>query len=162
MLSMAPVCNNKDPKGSNMIIKSDNFKEGEMIPIDNTCEGKNEPVRLSWENVPKNAQSLALIMDDPDAPSGTFVHWIAWNIDPKINSLDAQKSLVQQGLNGASKVGYYGPCPPSGVHRYYFKLYALDIKLELSAHSPKSELLKAMDGHIISTAQIMGRYQKKL
>lgn len=149
-------------------IKSDVFKEGEVIPEKYSCEGEDVSPPLKWENVPDEAQSLALIADDPDAPMGTWVHWVIFNIPTSITDLEenipAQEELsngAKQGRNGFKKIGYGGPCPPPGsAHRYYFKLYALDKKLELSSGVTKSDLVDAMEGHIISKAELIGKYSR--
>ncbi|MGB9707708.1 MAG: YbhB/YbcL family Raf kinase inhibitor-like protein [Microgenomates group bacterium] len=143
-------------------IQSSAFKQGEMIPEKYTCKGEDINPPLTIENVPTNAKSLALIIDDPDAPMETFTHWLLWNINPKTkeikeNSLPAGAIL---GINDFGKTAYGGPCPPSGVHRYYFKVYALDIILDLPAGANRSQLEKAIEGHILDYAELMGRFQK--
>lgn len=149
-----------------MLLTSMSFKNDSMIPQIHTCEGKDQSPHLMWQNIPAKTQSLALIMDDPDAPRGTFVHWVLWNLDPRANSLkanidaNAPETLLVQGQNSAGNQGYMGPCPPSGTHRYFFKLIALDIKLTLPKTTTKEGLLAAIEGHILGQAELIGKYQK--
>jgi len=149
-------------------ITSTAFKDGEMIPQKFTCDGQNISPPLKWESAPVQAKSFALIVDDPDAPAGIWVHWVIFNIPPATSELPenvpTKESLpdgVLQGKNDFRDSGYGGPCPPGGTHRYYFKLYALDTMLKFSAGITKPELLKAMEGHIVAQAQLMGRYSRK-
>jgi Raf kinase inhibitor-like YbhB/YbcL family protein len=146
-----------------MTISSASFENQNPIPSQHTCEGSNQSPPLAWKNLPPNTKSLALIMEDPDAPQGTFVHWVMWNIDPRDNELPAHLSpdIYNQGVNSDQGKGYMGPCPPSGQHRYYFYLYALDEKFPLPADTTKTELLESMKGHILGEAKLMGTYQKK-
>ncbi|MBI5324086.1 MAG: YbhB/YbcL family Raf kinase inhibitor-like protein [Ignavibacteriae bacterium] len=148
-------------------ITSNAFSEGEMIPKVYTCEGKDISPPLSWNNLPGGTKSLALINDDPDAPVGTWIHWVIFNIPPTETGLKeaipAEKILAngtRQGITDFRRVGYGGPCPPSGTHRYFFKLYALDKMLELEAGSTKAQLLTAMEGHILGQGQLIGKYKK--
>ena len=139
------------------------FANNDMIPEKYTCDGPdiNPPIRI--DNVPPGAKSLALIVDDPDAPRGLWVHWLAWNISPDVAEV-RENSVPQgavQGMNDFRKHTYGGPCPPSGTHRYYFKLYALDTLLGIGDRSAKPDLEKAMKGHIIAEAQLMGRYGRR-
>jgi Raf kinase inhibitor-like YbhB/YbcL family protein len=150
-----------------MKITSRAFKEGEMIPSKYTCDGDNVSPQLMWSGYFADTKSFALIADDPDAPAGVWVHWVIYNIPPSINELTENmpkdKTLdsgVKQGVNDSRKTGYDGPCPPNGIHRYYFKLYALDILLNKDAGMTKQELLKVMEGHIIAEAQLMGKYKR--
>lgn len=152
----------------NFTITSTAFKEGKSIPQKYTCDGQDISPQLGWQSVPPNTKSLALIADDPDAPMGTWVHWVIFNIPPTTTELSesvpTEKTLPNgalQGINDFKNYGYGGPCPPSGTHRYYFKLYALDTALKLSAGITKPELLKAMERHIVAQAQLMGRYSRK-
>jgi len=149
-------------------ITSTAFKEGEMIPQKFTCDGQNISPPLKWESVPAQTKSFALIVDDPDAPAGTWVHWVIFNIPPTADelaeSVSTKSSLPSgalQGKNDFRDSGYGGPCPPGGTHRYYFKLYALDTMLKLSSGTTKPELLKAMEGHIVAQTHLMGRYSRK-
>lgn len=141
------------------------FKEGEMIPKKYTCDGPDISPPLEWHNVPSGAKSLALIVEDPDAPMGIWVHWVIFNIPPGSSGLPEHVSAnntlsdgAVQGRNDFRKIGYGGPCPPSGTHRYFFILYALDTALRLSPGSTKADLVGAMEGHIIGKAQLMGRF----
>jgi hypothetical protein len=112
------------------------------------------------EDIPENTKRLALIVDDPDAPAGTWVHWVVFNI-PKTDVIEEGEVPGKQGINDFGKLQYGGPCPPSGTHRYFFKLYALDEKLDLKEGCHKKDLLKAMEGHIIEEAELIGLYQRK-
>lgn len=148
-------------------ITSTAFDEGGMIPEKYTCDGIDISPPLTWTSVPDGTKSLALICDDPDAPLGTWVHWVLFNIPANINelpeSIPPDKELengAKQGRNGFRKIGYGGPCPPNGTHRYYFKLYALDTELDLKAGAKKKQLLKAMEEHILGKGQLMGRYKR--
>lgn len=150
-----------------MRVTSTAFQEGGMIPAQYTCSDKNISPPLAWNSVPEKTKSLALIVDDPDAPSKTFVHWVAFNIPASARALPgnvpAQEKINgggQQGTNDFKKIGYGGPCPPSGTHHYYFKLYALDTDLTLDSSATKDQLLKAMNGHVLGEGQLMGKYQK--
>jgi len=157
------------PKGGYaMDLKSTVFDQGGMIPAKYSCDGTNVSPPLSWDNAPSGTKSFALICDDPDAPMGTWVHWVYFDIPAATKSLPEHvetsgtpSSGGQQGLNDSRKTGYSGPCPPSGVHRYYFKLYALDTVLNLPAGTTtKDKLLKAMEGHILTQAHLMGKYKR--
>lgn len=144
------------------------FKDGEIIPIKHTCNGKNSSPALIWTGMPENAKSFALILDDPDAPTGTFVHWVLFDIPAYCTSLPEHietsakvPGLGTQGINDFRHIGYGGPCPPHGQpHRYFFKLYALDIVINLKAGASKSELEMAMKEHILAKAQIMGKFSR--
>ncbi|UJS17345.1 MAG: YbhB/YbcL family Raf kinase inhibitor-like protein [Candidatus Jettenia sp.] len=149
-------------------IKSPAFEEGGMIPQKYTCDGEDISPPLSWNSVPNGTKSLALICDDPDAPMGTWVHWVLFNLPANIQGLPEnrphQKTFengAKQGITDFKKIGYGGPCPPSGTHRYYFKLYALDTEINLDAGITKQQLLKAMEGHIIAEGQLMGKYKRQ-
>ncbi len=148
-----------------MTLTSSAFKEGGMIPKKYTCDGPDVSPPLNWENVPAQAKSLAMIVDDPDAPMGTWVHWVIFNMPSGITGLpenvppkDSLPDGSLQGKNDFRNYGYGGPCPPGGTHRYFFKLYALDSVLRLKAGCSKSDLLKAMQGHVIGEGELMGRY----
>jgi Raf kinase inhibitor-like YbhB/YbcL family protein len=147
-------------------ISSSAFTNGEAIPIKFSCNGDDTSPALTWTEPPAGTQSFALIMDDPDAPMGTWVHWVIFNIPASTRNLtermptDPQLSDGSlQGKTSAGSSGYHGPCPPSGTHRYFFKLYALDTILSLSAKADKKELLAAMDGHILANAELMGTFK---
>ncbi|ULA67020.1 MAG: YbhB/YbcL family Raf kinase inhibitor-like protein [Nitrospira sp.] len=142
------------------------FKEGELVPKEHTCEGEDVSPPLRWNHPPAGTRSFALIADDPDAPGGTWVHWVMYNIPIDIRGLaeglPAQEILpndAQQGLNDFKRLGYGGPCPPPGKpHRYFFKLYALDQDLSLKPRATKAQVLDAMKGHVLAEAQLMGRF----
>lgn len=147
-----------------MEIASPVFQHNGLIPQKYTCDSEDVNPPLNIMEVPTNAQSLVLIVDDPDAPSGDFVHWVVWNINPGILSIE-ENSVPEGGIQGTTDfgdVGWGGPCPPSGVHHYYFKLYALDTKLDLPVSSKKADVEKAMQGHIIEQAELIGLYERKL
>ncbi|MDA8169840.1 MAG: YbhB/YbcL family Raf kinase inhibitor-like protein [Nitrospiraceae bacterium] len=151
-------------KTGTLAIKSPAFEENRDIPTEYTCEGRNINPPLVIENIPAGAKSLALIVIDPDAPSGTWTHWLVWNIPPETREIKANSvpSGASQGLNDARKKGYYGPCPPSGIHHYIFKLYALDAKLDLKDPGIKrAELERAIRGHVISETEITGLYGRR-
>lgn len=141
-------------------VTSSAFKEGEKIPRLFTCDDQNVSPALAWTDVPTNTVGLALIMDDPDAPAGTWVHWVLFNLSPKLTGLDQAKDGGGiQGKNDFDKLGYGGPCPPRGsTHRYYIKVYALDKMLDLKSGTTKSQVESAMRGHILAQGQLMGRY----
>ena len=155
--------------GSKMAITftSTAFTEGSMIPTDYTCDGKDVSPPMAWAGVPEGTKSLAIICDDPDAPVGTWVHWVLFDIPATVNELPqgmpSDKLLengAKSGINDFRKFGYGGPCPPGGTHRYYFKLYALDIELTQRPGLTKAELLEAMKGHILAQGELMGRYKR--
>ena len=148
-------------------IKSSAFNEGEPIPKKFTCDGEDISPELSWDGAPEGTKTFALIKDDPDAPGKTWVHWVIFNIPGSATSLPenmpTDKELSdgsRQGTNDFRKIGYGGPCPPGGTHRYYFKLYALDTELTLKPGALKQELLAAMKGHIVDEGQLMGTYAR--
>lgn len=155
------------PKESEGVVKltSTAFKEGQPIPATYTCKGVNISPPLEWSGVPKTARTLAIIADDPDAPSGTWVHWVLYNLPADniglVENVPVTESLKAggfQGKNDFGKIGYGGPCPPSGTHRYFFKIYALDAELPLKGGATKAEVEKAMEGHIVAQGQLMGTY----
>jgi len=144
------------------------FAEGGMIPARFTCDGADSSPALSWDTVPEGAKSLALICDDPDAPMGTWVHWVTYDLLPTIKGLPENVPPAEtipgggkQGHSDFGKFGYGGPCPPGGTHRYFFKLYALDAMLLLSGKVTKKQLEAAMKGHVIGQGQLMGKYSRK-
>lgn len=150
-----------------MTITSPAFAAGGMIPAEYTCDGQDVSPPLVFAGVPAEAKSLALISDDPDAPAGTWVHWVIFNIPPGEKGLPRNipphkelPSGARQGTTDFRRIGYGGPCPPGGTHRYYFKLYALDSVLSLAAGSTKAQLLDAMKGHILVQAELMGKYRR--
>jgi len=146
-----------------MRITSPAFENNAMIPSKYTCDGADINPPLEFHDVPQNASSLVLIVDDPDAPVGTWVHWIVYNINPdcRIVNENSIPSGGIQGLNDFRKYNYGGPCPPSGTHRYFFKLYALDCKLNLKGNVTKKDLEKEMEGHILAKAELIGLYKRK-
>lgn len=144
-----------------MKLESPAFGNMERIPSKYTCDGQdiNPPLKIS--DVPENTKSLVLIVDDPDAPAGTWVHWLVWNISPNTKEIpenSVPKNAVE-GITSWNRVGYGGPCPPSGTHRYFFKLYALDTILDLPS-TTISELEKAMENHILDKAELVGLYSR--
>ncbi|MER3427210.1 MAG: YbhB/YbcL family Raf kinase inhibitor-like protein [Pyrinomonas sp.] len=148
-----------------MKITSAAFQDGGLIPRKYTCDGEDLSPPLAWADLPRETQSIALIADDPDAPRGTWVHWVIYDLPPEARELsegvppaDTLPNGAKQGRNDFGKIGYGGPCPPRGTHRYFFKLYALDRKLGLPAGKTKQELLDAMRGYVLAEAQLMGRY----
>lgn len=153
--------------GKQMEITSSAFDEGAMIPAKYTCDDIDISPPLKWSNIPQGTKTFAIICDDPDAPMGTWVHWVLFNLPANINELSENIPPVEilpngakQGRNDSWKIGYSGPCPPGGTHRYYFKIYALAEELNVEAGITKSELLKAMEGKILSEGQLMGRYKR--
>ncbi len=150
-----------------MEIFSPEFQPGDPIPRKYTCDGTDISIPLGWKKVPEGTKSLAVIMDDPDAPMGTWVHWVIYNIPATAKGLQENqphsemlKDGSMQGINTGKQTGYSGPCPPGGVHRYFFKLYALDMMLPVKAGLTKEGLLEAMQSHIIEETQIFGTYQR--
>ncbi len=151
-----------------MQLVSSAFDSGGMIPVKYTCDGEDISPALKWNNAPAGTKTFALIADDPDAPRGTWVHWVIYNIPGNQHQLKegipALRKLTDgtlQGTNDFGKIGYGGPCPPNGVHRYYFKLYALDTVLAVNAGISKAELLKKIEGHILAKTELMGRYMRQ-
>ncbi len=147
-------------------IESSAFSEGEQIPRQYTCDGKDSSPPLSWSGVPEESKSLALICDDPDA-SRTWVHWVLFDLPARTSGLPeavpARGSVLgggTQGTNDFKKLGYGGPCPPSGTHRYMFKLYALDTQVKLSSSATKADLERAIKGHVLAEATLMGKYSR--
>jgi Raf kinase inhibitor-like YbhB/YbcL family protein len=165
--AQSPIANT--PKEDKLEIKltSMAFKEGAPIPRAYTCDGVNISPPLEWSGVPKTAKTLAIVCDDPDAPGGTWVHWVLYNLPAEniglVENLPATEKLAAagfQGTNDSRKIGYDGPCPPSGTHHYYFKIYALDSELPLKPGATKADLMKAMEGHIVVQGQLMGTYKR--
>ncbi|RZN37886.1 MAG: YbhB/YbcL family Raf kinase inhibitor-like protein [Methanophagales archaeon ANME-1-THS] len=142
-----------------MRLTSPDFEPGAVIPKRFTCDGNNINPTLIIEGIPAETKSLALIIEDPDAPRGTFVHWVVYNI-PVVSRIDENSIPGTQGLNDFRKMDYGGPCPPSGTHRYVFKLYALDVELALAGGVDKNALEDAMQGHILDAAELLGRYTR--
>jgi Raf kinase inhibitor-like YbhB/YbcL family protein len=162
-----------DMAATKLSLASESFQAGGAIPPEYTCKGANISPELHWTGVPEKTKTFALICDDPDAPGRIWVHWVIFNIPVekevfkstfKLLEAFPKKEIsdkgIRQGTNDFGKIGYDGPCPPSGVHRYYFKLYALDQSLELKAGAGKLQLLEAMKGHILAETQLMGTFSK--
>lgn len=153
----------------NIKITSTAFAEGQQIPRKQAHDNEDLSPALKWSGVPPAAKSLALICDDPDAPMGTWVHWVIYNLPPALAGLAEGVAKTpelangaKQGVNDYKSIGYGGPYPPPGKpHRYYFKMYALDAMLDLDAGSTKADLLKAMEGHVLAQGQLMGTYQRE-
>ena len=148
-------------------VTSTAFEEAGSIPAKYTCDGEDVSPPLAWIGVPEGTKSIALICDDPDAPMGTWVHWVLYNLPADAAGLPegvpAEKTLptgARQGTSDFKKIGYGGPCPPRGTHRYYFKLYALDATVDLAPGATKRQLLRAMEGHVLAQGQLMGRYKR--
>ena len=148
-------------------ITSPAFKNGAFIPKKYTCDDVNISPPLKWAGVPDGVKSLVLICDDPDAPMGTWVHWVIYNIPPSIKELSENtpkdkvlENGALQGTNDFHKIGYGGPCPPGGTHRYFFKIYALDIELDLDSGATKEALLNIMKGHVLAEGELVGKYSR--
>lgn len=144
-----------------MRLGSPEFEHNQMIPKKFTCQGRDLSPALVLEDVPAEASSLVLIVDDPDAPMKTWVHWVVYDIPPSVSRMEEGSIPGKQGINDFNKINYGGPCPPSGTHRYFFKAYALDTELKLDEGKSKKELEKAMEGHIIQQAELIGLYKKQ-
>jgi len=149
-------------------VTSSAFQEGEMIPRKYTCDGANVSPPVAWTGVPDGAKSIALISDDPDAPVGTWVHWVLYNLPldstglaEGIKPVEKLDNGARHGLNDFRKFGYGGPCPPGGTHRYYFKVYALNAVLELKPNATKADLVKAMEGKMLAQGQLIGKFTRK-
>jgi Raf kinase inhibitor-like YbhB/YbcL family protein len=143
------------------------FKDGGMIPTKYTCDGADVSPPLEWSGAPQTTKSLALICDDPDAPGKTWVHWVVFNLPASRTSLPenvpSQETIAgggKQGMNDFNKIGYGGPCPPSGTHRYFFKIYALGAELNLDSSTTKDQLVQAMKDYILAQGELMGRYKR--
>jgi len=141
-------------------VKSSAFESGKLIPKKYTCDGQEINPPLTIEGVPKEAKTLVLIVDDPDAPSGTFDHWVVWNIPASMGKIGENNVPGIEGMNGARQIGYFGPCPPSGTHRYFFKVYALDTELSLAVGSKKRDVEKAIQNHVLAKGELMGIYSR--
>jgi len=171
VLHMANAQMRAENSNRTLTLKSAAFQDGGKINARYTCEGKDIAPPLSWDNVPANARSLVLIVDDPDAPDPkapkmTWVHWVLYNIPPRTRDLPGGAGggkfpvTTGEGLNDWNKTGYGGPCPPIGRHRYFFKLYALDKVLQFGSHPTKKEVEAAMDNHVIAWGWLVGTYKK--
>jgi Raf kinase inhibitor-like YbhB/YbcL family protein len=148
-------------------LSSGAFDDGGLVPVKYTCDGEDISPSLSWSELPDGTRSLALIMDDPDAPAGTWVHWILYDLPPYSVRLDENMARTEdvpgggsQGNNSWNRLGYGGPCPPSGTHRYIFRLYALDSALDLGPGAEKADLVQAMEGHVLDRGQLLGLYSR--
>jgi Raf kinase inhibitor-like YbhB/YbcL family protein len=143
-------------------LTSSAFDEGQQVPRKFSCEGDNASPPLSWGSLPEGTRSLALIVHDPDAPSGDFPHWVAWNIDPDSGGLEEGAHAPVEGTNGFGENGYDGPCPPPGhgTHRYVHELFALDTELDLEEDASREQLEDAMDGHVLGGAELVGTYER--
>jgi len=151
-----------------LTLRSSGFASGASIPRQYSCKGSDVSPALEWSGAPLHTASFAVIMDDPDAPAGTWVHWVLWNVAPSAHSLpegvpkrEQLDDGAHQGRNSFGKIGYYGPCPPAGqTHRYFFRLYALDAKLDLAPGADRSALDAAMQGHVLAQTEYMGTFHK--
>lgn len=149
------------PEGVAMKIETPAFQEGKIIPKKYTCQGANISPPIFIIDAPKETITFVIIVDDPDAPGGTFDHWVAWNIPGTTKSLPEGAKVKDQGVNSYGEKHYKGPCPPPGKpHRYFFKLYALDTSLTIPDGVTKAQILKAIEGHVIAKAEIMGTFQR--
>jgi Raf kinase inhibitor-like YbhB/YbcL family protein len=164
-------CKPREEEGARTMsfeLTSASFVHEESIPSKYTCDGEDVSPPLQWTDPPQGTQSFALIMDDPDAPVGTWVHWVLYGLPADARTLpegvapDAElTSGGRHGKNSWGRLGYGGPCPPRGTHRYFFELYALDVALEVDSGASKEQLLQAMEGHILAQAELMGTYSRK-
>ena len=175
LLALVFACGGSEPSATKeasmpaiLKVTSPAFADSGMIPAVHTCDGEDRSPALAWSGAPRGTASFALICDDPDAPAGTWVHWVLFNIPadstglPEGLSEDGSRKLgARVGKNSWKRLGYGGPCPPGGTHRYYFKLYALDARLALAEGADKKALEKAMTGHLLGEGQLMGRYQRR-
>lgn len=146
-----------------MKIESTAFKDNELIPPKYTCDGENINPPLVISDVPENAKSLVLVVDDPDAPRGTWVHWTVWNISSQIKEI-SENNCPQgavEGITDAGRTGYHGPCPPYGTHRYFFKLFALNTTLDLDTSVEAADIEKKIEGNILAKAQLVGLYRRQ-
>lgn len=144
-----------------IVLKSPAFVEGDMIPARYTCDGRDIIPPLEFENIPPEAKSLVIVLDDPDSPTGVWDHWVIFNVTPVSSIDEAQEPQGVQGGNSWGRMGYGGPCPGRGQHRYVFRVYALDTELPLASGAVRSEIDKAMQGHVLAQGELMGRYERK-
>ncbi|MFO8062854.1 MAG: YbhB/YbcL family Raf kinase inhibitor-like protein [bacterium] len=171
---MAISCNNeeinidKEENVKDITVTSTAFEHNGDIPKKYTCQGEEISPPVKWSGIPEGTKSIALISDDPDAPMGTWVHWVIFNIPPEKGGLeenipknDIINGGIKQGKNSGKETGYQGPCPPSGKHRYFFKVYALDNMLDIDSGISKQELLNAMEEHILGYGELIGLYEKE-
>jgi len=162
--TVIPKGDNGSKRDKNMDIQnikvfSSAFESNSSIPRKYTCSGENINPLLEFEGIPKEAKNLALIIEDSDAPMKVFTHWIVWNIEP-VAKIEEDSIPGVEGMNDFRKIGYGGPCPPSGTHRYFFRVYVLDKRLDLKAGASRKELESEMIGHIIAEGELMGKYSK--
>jgi Raf kinase inhibitor-like YbhB/YbcL family protein len=166
----SPTAPSAAPEGTSQPLEltSAAFGSGEAIPAKYTCDGEDISPPLAWGDPPQGTGSFALIMDDPDAPAGTWVHWVLYDLPAESRTLPEASPPDgdlpdggQHGGNSWRRLGYGGPCPPSGTHRYFFRLYALDVVLDLDAGATKKELSQAMEGHVLAEGQLMGTYTRQ-
>jgi Raf kinase inhibitor-like YbhB/YbcL family protein len=143
-----------------LVVKSPVFENNQLIPAKYTCDGDNVNPPLTIEGVPEGAKSLVLIVDDPDCPTGTWNHWLVWNIPSTTRKIEENKVPGTEGISTYRKHAYGGPCPPSGTHRYFFKVYALDAKLDLTANAEKKDVEKAMESHVLAEGELVGLYRR--
>ncbi|MGK7392631.1 MAG: YbhB/YbcL family Raf kinase inhibitor-like protein [Candidatus Cyclobacteriaceae bacterium M2_1C_046] len=143
-----------------LALSSPKFENGGSIPKKYTCDGENVNPPIKVENLPEDTETLALIIEDPDAPNGTFDHWIVWNINPYLDQINEHVTPGVEGKNSFGKHHYKGPCPPDGEHRYFFRIYALNKSLKLQPDAGKIELLDAMEGNVLASGELMGRYKR--
>ncbi|MGE5464333.1 MAG: YbhB/YbcL family Raf kinase inhibitor-like protein [Syntrophothermus sp.] len=170
LLSSCSATSTATPEANmSLDLKSDAFVNGQSIPAKYSCIGKNISPDLTWSDPPAGTRSFALLVDDPDAPMGTWVHWVLFNIpsdrrslpeDLPVTGKNVDPNAIYFGKNSSGNTRYDGPCPPSGTHRYYFRLYALDTILDLLPGATKEEVLKAMKGHILAQGELMGTFSK--
>ena len=168
LLLLTPIFTGGKNKMEKLTLTSTAFKHGESIPVKYTCKGADVSPEISWHGIPNNTKSIVLIADDPDAPGGMWVHWVVYNIPASVGSLHENfpksaesKDGTKQGLTDFGRHGYGGPCPPSGTHRYFFKVYALDIILSLEPVSAtKASVTKAMESHELGYGELMGTFKK--
>ena len=142
-----------------LVVKSPAFESNKLIPSKYTCDGEDVNPPLTIEGMPEKTKSLALIMEDPDAPAGLWIHWVVWNIPPS-TEIAENKVSGTEGLATSKKHGYHGPCPPSGTHRYFFKVYALDTQLNLAPLAEKEDVENAMQSHVLAKGELMGLYRR--
>ncbi len=154
----------KKLKKVTLTVTSSAFDHDQLIPRDYTCDGKDAFIPLHVSGVPKSAKTIAIIVDDPDAPKGLWVHWVAFNIPASVTHISSEKEVEMNGgilgTNSFDRQEWGGPCPPSGTHRYYFKVYALNTELELDESATNKDVLAAMKGHIVGEGKLMGKYAK--
>ncbi len=143
-----------------LLVKSQAFENNKLIPVRYTCDGANVNPPLTVEGVPEETRTLVLIVDDPDCPTGTFDHWIVWNIPPTTRKIEENTVPGTEGMSSYRKHAYGGPCPPYGTHRYFFKVYALDAQLDLKSNSTKKDVEKAMENHILAEGELIGLYRR--